>query len=889
MNHEELKTHETENPEFSDELIGQTFGVYQITKEIGRGGMGVVYLAKRVDGEFNQNVAVKFVKRGMDTDAILKRFRNERQILASLIHPNVALLYDGGTTRDGLPYFVMEYIEGKPLYEFCDHRKLNIKERLKIFLQICEAIHEVHQIKVIHRDLKPSNILVTKDAVPKLLDFGIAKLLDPELADATIDPTATQMRVMTPEYASPEQVMGGEITIASDIYSLGVLLYELLSGHRPYRLKNRSPLEIARVICEEPPDRFDESVDNKETFIEKNESQTSENIAELRGLTLENLRRELSGELEQLVINALQKEPDERYQTALEFAEDIRLYLRDKPIKKRAAFPVKIKTSFEDKQLIESASEKIVTAEMNTEKVTSEFKEEEKLSPVTEKSFFGRHVFKFGFAAILAVGILTAYLTGILTVEFSRGDKILENAITKRQPRSIAILPFTNETSDAGNDYLCDGLSENLINRLTDLPDVRVMSRSTAFSYKGKQTDPRQIGREMNVETILVGSVHKENNEFLVKTELINVVDGMRIFAADFREKSDNVSDLQNEIASRVVEKLNVQNQEAPRVPKIYTENNEAFQLYMKGEFHRQKATPDDIRKSIEFYEQALQLDSNFALAYQGLAFAYRSSPAYGTLSPQEAYPRAKEAAMKALAIDPTLGTAHVPLASIKAIYDWDFEGAEREYKQAIQLAPNNAEAHYSYGNFLVAMGRGEEALTEYRIAQQFDPLSSNIATNIGWALYVAGRFDEAEIQVKAVLAREPNFARAYMNLGEINEEQGKYDEAIAAFQKSKQLSGDVLADMALGHVYAVAGRRAEALRIAQELEEKVLRKEVSPFLPAVVYAGLKENDKAFYWLERAYQEHSNWLTLLKIGRRLKPLHGDPRFADLLKRIGLEK
>ncbi len=335
MNHQEITISDAENPEFSDQLIGQTFGVYQITREIGRGGMGVVYLGERVDGAFRQDVAIKFVKRGMDTDSVLKRFRNERQILATLSHPNVALLYDGGTTPNGLPYFVMEFVAGEPLYKYCDSRKLKLKERLKIFVQVCEAVHAAHQIKVVHRDLKPSNILVKANGTPKLLDFGIAKLLDPEIADATIEPTATQMRMMTPEYASPEQVIGGEITTASDIYSLGVLLYELLSGHRPYRLKNRALFEIARVICQESPESLSRSLDSGENFVEKSEVQTLEKVLESRGSNLEELRRELSGELEQIALNALHKKPGDRYQTALELAEDIGLYLNGKPIKKR--------------------------------------------------------------------------------------------------------------------------------------------------------------------------------------------------------------------------------------------------------------------------------------------------------------------------------------------------------------------------------------------------------------------------------------------------------------------------------------------------------------------------------------------------------------------------
>src|SRR5215210_1908680 len=237
-----------------DPMIGRRLGSYRIEREIGRGGMGAVYEASRADNEFNKRAAIKLVKRGMDTDFILRRFRKERQILAALDHPHIAGLLDGGTTEDGLPYFVMEFIEGQPLYRYCDSRQLTVADRLKLFRAICEAVHYAHQKQVVHRDIKPSNVLVTSEGIPKLLDFGIAKLLNPSLAgDITHDPTATSMRLMTPEYASPEQVQGATTTPSTDVYSLGVLLYELLTGHRPYRLLNRAPHEIARVICEEEP------------------------------------------------------------------------------------------------------------------------------------------------------------------------------------------------------------------------------------------------------------------------------------------------------------------------------------------------------------------------------------------------------------------------------------------------------------------------------------------------------------------------------------------------------------------------------------------------------------------------------------------------------------
>src|SRR5919205_950410 len=323
--------------EEKDPMIGRRLGSYRIEKEIGRGGMGAVYKASRADNEFNKRAAIKLVKRGMDTDFILRRFRKERQILAALDHPHIAGLLDGGTTEDGLPYFVMEFIEGQPLYSYCDTNKLSITERLKLFRSICDAVHYAHQKQVVHRDIKPSNVLVTSEGVPKLLDFGIAKLLNPTLAgDITHDPTATAMRLMTPEYASPEQVQGAPTTPTTDVYSLGVLLYELLTGHRPYRLVNRAPHEIARVICEEAPAPpsiiITRTEDLLPSFNAGGETTTLQRLYMSRGGTLESLRRALTGDLDNIVMQALRKEPEWRYQTAADLRDDITRYLEGRPI-----------------------------------------------------------------------------------------------------------------------------------------------------------------------------------------------------------------------------------------------------------------------------------------------------------------------------------------------------------------------------------------------------------------------------------------------------------------------------------------------------------------------------------------------------------------------------
>jgi eukaryotic-like serine/threonine-protein kinase len=332
-----------ETEEFpKDSMIGRQIGVYRLEREIGRGGMGAVYLAERVDGEFNQTVAIKLIKRGMDTDTILKRFRRERQILAALNHTNIAYFLGGGSTAEGLPYYVMEYIDGKPLYEFCDEHHLSIRDRLMIFRQICSAVDAAHAINVIHRDLKPSNILIRPDHKPKLLDFGIAKALDPDLMATDIDPTATQMRLMTPEYAAPEQVAGDTIAPTTDIYSLGVVLYELLTGHRPYKLKRHIPHEVARVICEEEPMPPSGSILRDEGIVPTlgDERASVKLVIDLRGGSAEALRRELAGDLDKIVLKALRKDPSERYRSAAELADDITNFLEGRPVRAEMFAPI---------------------------------------------------------------------------------------------------------------------------------------------------------------------------------------------------------------------------------------------------------------------------------------------------------------------------------------------------------------------------------------------------------------------------------------------------------------------------------------------------------------------------------------------------------------------
>ena len=483
-------------------------------------------------------------------------------------------------------------------------------------------------------------------------------------------------------------------------------------------------------------------------------------------------------------------------------------------------------------------------------------------------------------AGLVALGALLATLVAVAALIYlARDDDGLD---------SIAVLPFANVGSDPDTEYLSDGVSEHLINQLSQLPSLRVMARTTAFTYKGKEVDPRRAGREMGVGAVLVGRVTKRDDVLTIQTELVRVEDGARLWGGTYTRQVSDLLVVQQDIAGEILQSLRprLSGEERQQLARRYTQDPEAHRLYMQGEYLRNRATPEDLRRAIELFERAAARDPSYAGAHAGLALSYRSLPAYGLMLPRDAYPRSKQAAERALGLDPGLAAARIPLASIKFLYEWKFAEAEAEYRETLRLNPNHAEAHFAYANFLTAMERFEEARAEYGAAQELDPLSVNISDGVTWSLFVAGRYEEALARCRADLERDPLHAQSYLHMGEIFTAQGRHEEAFAALRKAAQLSNHALVEIALGHAYAVAGRRAEALRIAGDYEARVREGKASPFLLAVIHAGLGDRDAAFAWLEKSYEERSNWMALLKVGRRLQPLHGDPRFRSLLERVG---
>ncbi len=799
--------------EEKDPMIGRRLGSYRIDREIGRGGMGAVYEASRADNEFNKRAAIKLVKRGMDTDFILRRFRKERQILAALDHPHIGGLLDGGTTEDGLPYFVMEYIEGQPLYTYCDSHKLNITERLKLFRSICDAVHYAHQKQVVHRDIKPSNVLVTSEGVPKLLDFGIAKLLNPQLAgDITHDPTATAMRLMTPEYASPEQVQGAPTTPTTDVYSLGVLLYELLTGHRPYRLVNRAPHEIARVICEEAPAPPSIIITRAEDLLPSlntgDEATTLKQLYTTRGSTLEALRRALSGDLDNIVMQALRKEPEWRYQTAADLRDDITRFLEGRPILDLPDPP-------------------------NASMVM-------------------------------------------------RPDSSTEN--------SLAVLPMKLmdiNQPETGPDYLGTGLADALITRLSAIRSFAVRPTSSVLRY-GSDADPLRAGRELGVAFVLDGRIRRAAERIRVTIQLLNVRDETTAWAGQFDEQFTDVLNLEDVISSHVAEAIvpHLTVDQRLRLAKRGTDNPQAHEAYLRGRYYWNTFTEDGFARAIVCYQQAIALDSKYALAYAGVANYHNWLGVFSVMPFAECAAAAYEAASTAVEIDPNLAEGHTALGQAILCRDFAWASAEHHLVRAIELDPNYSPARVWYALQLAMEGRFSESLREAHTGRDLDPLAVISRFSVLWCSYHARRFDEAYRFATATLENEPRNLMMLYGSSFVLSSLGRHAEAIEAAERCVELMGKASHTLGrLGSAYAAAGNLEKAQAALNEMHLLAERRHVSPYHLALVTCGLGRPEEALDLLERAYDTGDAKVLWMGVDPELDPLHGHPRFNDLLRKL----
>ncbi|HEV2826030.1 MAG TPA: protein kinase [Pyrinomonadaceae bacterium] len=799
---------------------GQTVAHYRIISVLGAGGQGTVY--KALDAKLGRTVALKLLPPEMIVDETSrKRFQREAQLASSLDHPNICTVHDL-TEVGGNHFIVMQFVGGRNVRQVVNGHPLELKSALKIAIQVCDALATAHAQGIIHRDVKAQNIIVTEGGQAKILDFGLAKLTKERTSGREqTELTALGSPYGTPTYAAPEQSRGERVDHRADIFSAGVLLYEMLAGTWPFHGKTAVDVRHAVLYNQPKP------------------------IAEQRG-------EAIPEKLQQIADRALAKEPKERYQQMAEMRDELIALLRALP---------------------EGAGSE-------TASFLDNFKS---IAPRRIRASSKRaRVFTAVAAALLLV------LASSLIYRF-RHAKAEEASIKQTKIESIAVMPFVNQSGNADTEYLSDGITETLISSLSQLPKLSVRARSSVFRYKGTNTDLQQIAKELNVQAILNGRIVERGNNLSLYSELVDVAADKVIWSQTYNRPMSSLVSLQIELAHDVSNNLQTKlsGTDEQKLAKNYTANAEAYQLYLKGMYEWKKHTREDLQKGIEYFNQAIELDPNYALAYCGLSAA-DGVLGNNYLPPNEAFPKAKAYAAKALALDETLPEAHGSMGAVRLYYDWDWAEAEKELKRAQILDPNSADVHHLYADLLEIMGRFDEAKAEEKRALELDPLAPIFNMAFGATLYFAGQYDEAIAQYVKTIDLEPHFVVTYFYLGQAYEQKKMYMQAIATYQKGiTQAERNPFLIAALGHAYALSGKRDKAQQALDELREMSKRRYISPYLFAVVYAGLGDKDHTFAWLEKAYQDRSFFLIWLKVEPLFAPLRDDKRFQDLLQRVGL--
>jgi serine/threonine protein kinase/Tfp pilus assembly protein PilF len=824
---------------------GTKLGHYDILSPIGAGGMGEVYLAE--DTRLRRKIALKVLPESIAGDKErLRRFEQEAFAASALNHPNILTIHEFGADGDA-HFLATEFIEGETLRERLNNDGLSLKEAVGVAEQIASALAAAHSAGIAHRDIKPENIMIREDGLVKVLDFGLAKLTEkrPQAIDAegetrALVNTAPGIVMGTVNYMSPEQARGKETDARTDVWSLGVVLYEMLAGRLPFAGETPNDT-IASILKSEP-------------------------------LPIES--EEISNELKRIVRKTLKKDKDARYQTMKGLLADL------KDLKDELAFSEKLEQSVVPNRV--NRAENQATIVINAE--TTKGAEQAQTTSSAEYVVGGIKKHKLGFAVGLAVLLLAAIGFG--------GWFYANRFANTKQIESIAVLPFVNETGNADNEYLSDGMTETLISSLSQLPNLNVKARSSVFRYKGKDTNVQTIGKELNVQAILNGRVVRRGEQLTLSLELIDAQTENVIWSEQYNRKQADLVSLQREIARDVSSKLKLKlsGADEQKLNKVYTTDPEAYQLYLKGRFYWNKLTPKDVRQSLEFYQQAIDKDPAFALAYVGISDAYMllgiPDVMLGVIPPLESLQKARDAANKALEIDSTLAEAYASRAHVK----WkerDWAGADKDFIHSIELNGNYPNAHRFYAIYLASMGRSEEAVREARWAEELEPLSVSVKAHVAYIFYFARRYNEAVEAGKKAVELDAMSPVAHQRLGSVYEQIGMFSEAIAEFQKAADGSNRVqLAVGSLAHAFARAGKRAEAEKLLAELRERSGSEYVSSYLIAEIYVALGEKEAAFKFLDKAYDERSIDLVLAKIDPRLDALRDDPRFEKLLRKVG---
>ncbi len=968
--------------------------------------MGEVYLAH--DAQLDRPVALKLLPADVTKDEDrLRRFRQEARATSALNHPNILTIYEIGLS-EGTHFIATEFVDGTTVRARLSQGRMEIDEVLDVSLQVASALAAAHEAGIVHRDIKPENIMVRRDGYVKVLDFGLAKLTEQRANSSptalTLADTGPGIVIGTVTYMSPEQARGLKVDERTDIFSFGVVLYEMLAGRAPFGGPTPSDVIVAILDREPQP--------------------------------LARLKADVSPELQRIVTKALEKEREKRYQTVKEMIADLREFKRGRelaahslvttapsivqPAKaevtevsadaqtaqvmpggrstddSRAAETVRLdsnqpstpeiahvlfmdivgfsKHRIHHQSYLQQKLNEVVTG-------TDEFRRARERNQIISKStgdgmalvFFvdpeapvrcalqvsralrdnpevelrmgihtgpvlrtvdanrqsdvagsginlAQRVMDCGDAGhillskamaevVREIGDREERLDDLGTATVKHGLEIqLFNLYTdelgnpKRPsslPRtsggvkpaaidSLAVLPLGNASADPGTEYLSDGITESIINTLSQLPQLKVMARATVFRYKGKEVDVQEVSRELGVRAVMTGRVLQFGDNLIIKTELVDAADGSQLWGEQYKRKSVDIFEVQEEISKEISEKLRIKltGEEKKLLGKRYTDNTEAYRLYLQGRFCMSKMTKDALNSAIRYFHQAIGIDPEYALAYAGLADAfYALSSAH--LPPNEAMPKARAAAEQALHIDDSLAEAHASLGLVKAFYEWDWSGAEGEYRRAIELNPGYASAHHWYGWSLALIGRLDEAIAEIKQASELDPLSLEINTDLGLSFLFAREFERAIEQFRKVVEMDPNFIWTHFFMGWAEEQRGNYAAAVSEFQKTAQLDDSPLILAALGHTYAVSGERDKALQVLEEMKELQKSCHVSSYHFAILHAALGNKDEALEWLGKSYNAREEALVWLKVDPRLDTLRTDPRFIALQRRVGL--